>query len=189
MCASEGENDTSGLYWIPIKGKVPNIIADGFPPDPNPLLSVCLIRVPLNNMPARNPKQRSEGEKEPDRKKIAAEYFKLLAAGKMQDGLRFFAPDCKVHNPYISGGMAALTGSMISVSEKMSLDEPGEFTVEHVVGDGDMVAVHTQIRSSKPRIHGMRQVHLFRFKGDKIIEYWDITQMVPGDLPNASGAF
>jgi len=141
-------------------------------------------------MPARNSKQRSKGEREPDRKKIAAEYFKLLTAGRMKDGLRFFAPDCKVHNPYISDGMNALTDSMISVGEKMTEEEPGgEFTVEHVVGDGEMVAVHTQIRSSKPKIHGMRQVHLFRFKGGKIVEYWDITQMVPADLPNPAGAF
>jgi predicted SnoaL-like aldol condensation-catalyzing enzyme len=38
-----------------------------------------------------------------------------------------------------------------------------------------MVAVHTQIASSSPKLHGMRQIHLFRFKGDKISEYWDIT--------------
>jgi len=35
----------------------------------------------------------------------------------------------------------------------------------------------------------LRQVHLFRFEGDKIVEYWDITQQVLLDMPNASGAF
>ena len=61
--------------------------------------------------------------------------------------------------------------------------------IRQVIADGDVVAVHTQISSSKPSEGGLRQVHLFRFRGDKIVEYWDITQMVPENAPNAAGAF
>ena len=47
----------------------------------------------------------------------------------------------------------------------------------------------TQLSSSNPSNGGLRQVHLFRFSGDKIVEYWDITQQVPENAPNAAGAF
>jgi predicted SnoaL-like aldol condensation-catalyzing enzyme len=70
-------------------------------------------------------------------------------------------------------------------------NEEGEFTVKHVLADGDLVAAHTELLNSKskPKKGGLRQVHLFRFEGDKIVEYWDITQQVLLDMPNASGAF
>jgi len=52
-------------------------------------------------------------------------------------------------------------------------NEEGEFTVKHVLADGDLVAAHTELLSSKskPFKGGLRQVHLFRFEGDKIVEY------------------
>jgi predicted SnoaL-like aldol condensation-catalyzing enzyme len=61
----------------------------------------------------------------------------------------------------------------------------------HVIVDGDFVAVHTQLLNSKsnPTEGGLRQVHLFRFEGNKIVEYWDITQQILPSMPNARGAF
>lgn len=141
-------------------------------------------------------KQRTKTEemikKETDRKNIAIEYFKLISAQKFKEGLRFFAPDCKTHNPYISGSIENLVDAMVAANKDMSAQssEPG-FNVKHVLADGDLVAVHTELLNSKskPSEGGLRQVHLFRFEGDKIVEYWDITQQVLASMPNASGAF
>jgi predicted SnoaL-like aldol condensation-catalyzing enzyme len=55
--------------------------------------------------------------------------------------------------------------------------------------DGDFIAVHTQLSSPIPSEGGLRQVHLFRFSENKIVEYWDISQLVPENAPNAAGAF
>ncbi len=64
-------------------------------------------------------------------------------------------------------------------------------SVKHVLVDGDFVAAHTELLNSKskPSEGGLRQVHLFRFEDDKIVEYWDITQQVLPTMPNAAGAF
>ena len=130
--------------------------------------------------------------KEENRKKIAIQYFELVSAQKFKEGLRFFAPDCKTHNPYISGSIETLVDAMIAANKDTSakLSEP-EFSVKHVLSDGDLVAVHTGLLNSKakPSEGGLRQVHLFRFEGDKIVEYWDITQQILPNMPNASGAF
>jgi len=126
------------------------------------------------------------------RKSIATEYFELIKAGKFKEGLRFFAPDCVTHNPYFSGDMSTLTDAMIDANKEMSGQFPNaEFIVRHVLADGDMVAVHTDLLGdrSDPGQGGLRQMHLFRFDGEKIIEYWDITQQVTPDQPNAAGAF
>jgi predicted SnoaL-like aldol condensation-catalyzing enzyme len=61
--------------------------------------------------------------------------------------------------------------------------------IKHVLAESDMVAVHTILSSSNPSEGGLRQVHLFRFSGDKIVEYWDITQDVHENMPNAKDAF
>lgn len=131
-------------------------------------------------------------QKETDRKNIVIEYFKLVGSGKFKEGLRFFAPDCKTHNPFVRGGMDALIDAMMAAGKDISTQhsEP-EFAVKHVLADGDLVAVHTQLLNSKSKTSegGLRQVHLFRFEGDKIVEYWDITQQVLATMPNASGAF
>ncbi len=131
-------------------------------------------------------------QEESNHKKIALEYFKLVSLGKFKEGMRFFAPDCKTHNPYISGSIETLTDAMISASKDLDSQNPDVgFAVKHVLADGDIVAVHTELLNSKSDLGqgGLRQVHLFRFEEDKIIEYWDITQQVLPDMPNASGAF
>jgi len=126
------------------------------------------------------------------RKKIALDFLRLLGEQKFKEGLHYFALDCVTHNPYIHGGMEALTDAMMDANREMRQQSPNEaFSIKHALADGDMVAVHTELLNSKdtPNEGGLRQVHLFRFQGDKIVEYWDISQMVPSNLPNTAGAF
>lgn len=54
------------------------------------------------------------------RKEIAVEFLNLIASGRPKDGLRFFAPDCKTHNPYITGGIKELIEAMIAVQKQGS---------------------------------------------------------------------
>lgn len=129
------------------------------------------------------------------RKEIAVEVFNLIGSGRPKDILRFFSPDCKTHNPYTAGGMNELTDAMIAVQkqgpEGIMKGSKADFklVIRQVLADGDAVAVHTQISGSKPNDGGLRQVHIFRFIGDKIVEYWDVTQMIQENTPNAAGAF
>ncbi len=129
------------------------------------------------------------------RKDIAMEFLSLIGAGRPKDGLLFFDPDCTTHNPYATGGINELIDAMIAVQKQGSdgimkgSKAYFKLTIRQVIADGDLVAVHTQLGSSNPSDGGLRQVHLFRFRGDKIIEYWDITQFIPQNAPNADGAF
>jgi predicted SnoaL-like aldol condensation-catalyzing enzyme len=109
-----------------------------------------------------------------------------------KEGLSFFAPDCKTHNPFVVGGMDAVTDAMIAASKNITAQSSQpEFVIKHLLADGDLVAAHTQLLNSKsnPGEGGLRQIHLFRFGADKIVEYWDITQQILPSMPNARGAF
>lgn len=133
-----------------------------------------------------------KSESETEYKNMAIEYFKLVAARKFKEGLRFFTLDCTTHNPYVAGSMESLTDAMIMASKDMSSRFPeSELTVKNVLVDGEFVAVHTELLNSKskPSEGGLRQVHIFHFNGGKIVEYWDITQQVLPEMPNAIGAF
>ncbi len=127
-----------------------------------------------------------------DRKETVGDIFRLIGAGRPKDGLKYFAPDCVQHNPYVKGGMDALFDSMAAASKEMEGQFPDpELKVRYVIEEGDFVAAYTQLLGAKsdPSKGGLRQVHLFRFKGDKIAEYWDVTQMIRPDMPNPANAF
>ena len=142
-----------------------------------------------------NRSETSENNANKVRKDIAVEFLNLIGAGKPKEGMRFFTPDCKTHNPYVTGGMDALIDAMIAVQSKgadgIVKGSTADFKlkIRHVLADKDLVAVHTELSSPNPSDGGLRQVHLFRFSGDKIAEYWDITQQVLQAAPNAAGAF
>ncbi len=126
------------------------------------------------------------------RKKIVSDFFRLVSEGRPKDGLKYFAQGCVQHNPYVHGGMDALFDSMMTAMKESAskIMEP-DFRLRYIVEDGDVVAVYTQLlyNRSKPETGGLRQVHLFRFAGDKIVEYWDITQSIESSMSNAAGAF
>jgi predicted SnoaL-like aldol condensation-catalyzing enzyme len=108
-----------------------------------------------------------ENDANKQHKEIAIKFLSSVGSGKPKDGLRFFDPECKTHNPYTGGGMNELTDAMIAVQKK---DAAGilegstadfKLVIRQVLADGDMVAVHTQISGSKPSDGGLRQVHIY----------------------------
>ncbi|MGH8733374.1 MAG: nuclear transport factor 2 family protein, partial [Burkholderiales bacterium] len=60
--------------------------------------------------------------------------------------------------------------------------------IQRALGDGNLVAVHSRVKH-QPSDVGFAVVHVFRFKGAKIVEFWDVGMEVPADSPNEHGAF
>lgn len=127
-----------------------------------------------------------------ERKKIVKKIFGFIMQGRPKDSLPYFAPNCKQHNPYIKGGMDKLFDSMTAVQQEAPKYPDPYFSLKKVMADGNMAAVHTELlwSKSKPGEGGLRQVHLFKFgRGNKVVEYWDVTQQVDSKMPNPQGAF
>jgi predicted SnoaL-like aldol condensation-catalyzing enzyme len=126
-------------------------------------------------------------------KEIALSFFSLIAPpeGPMA-ALRIFDPKCRHHNPYCAPGMKALFREMAKVQQDMGANEmPVDpvFQIKHVLVDGKMVVVHTTLQSKSKKTRGFRQIHMFRFKRDKVVEYWDVTQMVPKEAKYPKNMF
>ncbi|HZW58498.1 MAG TPA: nuclear transport factor 2 family protein [Nitrososphaerales archaeon] len=142
-------------------------------------------------MPSKQGKASSK-DQSGSKEKIVKDFFQLIVQGRPKEGLAFFSSDCIQHNPYVKGGMDALLDAMAAMQKESPKYPDPYFNVKYILVDRDMAAVHTELLNSKsnPSQGGLRQVHLFRFgANNKIVEYWDITQTIQPDMPNAKGAF
>ncbi len=120
------------------------------------------------------------------RKQIAVEFLQLTEAGRIGEAYQKYVDmQGKHHNPFFLSGFPSLQKAML---ENHAQFPNKQITIQHVLGDGDLVAVHSHI-VQRPGDKGIAAVHLFRFEGDKIVELWDCGQPVPEDSPNKDGAF
>ncbi len=119
-------------------------------------------------------------------KQAAVEFLQLGVAGRIDEAYQKYVDmQGKHHNPFFPAGFAVLKKGMID----NHLQFPNkQITIKHVLGDGDLVAVHSHLVLN-PGEPGVATVHLFRFQGDKIVELWDLGQPVPADSPNQNGIF
>jgi predicted SnoaL-like aldol condensation-catalyzing enzyme len=128
-------------------------------------------------------------ENEDKRKALSLKFFSLLSPEKLKEARGLFTPDCRHHNPYLPPGMDSLLEGIRQAQQREDMPKDGVFSISHVLSEGGLVAVHTTLRSKSNDSVGLRQVHLFRFEGDKIAEYWDITQMAPAGSQFAANMF
>lgn len=121
-----------------------------------------------------------------DHKQIAREFLQMVVAGDIEQAYRKYVDmQGQHHNFFFPAGFPALQKAMI---ENHSLFPNKQIEVKNVLADGDLVAVHSRL-ILKEGGEEMAVVHLFRFEGDRIVEMWDIGNSIPGDSPNADGAF
>ena len=119
-------------------------------------------------------------------KEAALSFLRLCASGKAREAYsKFAAPGFRHHNPYFPGTADALIAGM----EDNARQFPDKtLDVKRALEDGDLVAVHSQVRM-KPRDRGIAVVHLLRFEGGRVAEFWDIAQAVPEESSNQNGMF
>lgn len=119
-------------------------------------------------------------------KERALDFLEAARTGRPADELQaYFTADARHHNAYFPAGIQALTEAMVQAAE----DQPEHsLDVKNVIAEDDLVAVHSHFQRD-PSDRGAAVVHIFRFEGDRIAEFWDFGQMVPEDMPNADGMF
>jgi predicted SnoaL-like aldol condensation-catalyzing enzyme len=121
-----------------------------------------------------------------NRKHSAVQFLKLVTAGRIDEAYQEYVDmKGKHHNCYFPAGFPALMKAMIDNHKQSPVKK---YTVKNVIGDGNLVAVHAHLVLNQ-KGDGMVVVHLCRFEGDKIVEFWDCGQAIPAEMPNNDGAF
>lgn len=119
-------------------------------------------------------------------KEAAEEFLRLAAKGEVKQAYaKFVAPGFRHHNPQFRGDADSL---MAAMAENAAKYPHKVLRIQRSLEDGDLVAIHSRVELSAGD-NGSALVHIFRFKGGRIEELWDIGQPVPQDSPNQHGMF
>jgi predicted SnoaL-like aldol condensation-catalyzing enzyme len=125
---------------------------------------------------------------DPARNKINAQAFYDLMFNQCEPrkAIEAYAGDVYIqHNPHVADGKEAF----IDYFERMARDYPGKKTVfKRAIAEDNMVVLHChQIWPGSDDYAG---IDIFRFDDDgKIVEHWDVLQVISGTSQNDNGLF
>jgi len=121
------------------------------------------------------------------RKESAVKFLTMASAGQVEDAYAtFIAPEFLHHNPYFKGDRESLKSAM---AEAHKTSPNKHFEVKRIFEDGDFVITHSLVVREKASDADVAVVHIFKFKGDRVVELWDLGQLLSKDSPNENGMF
>lgn len=119
-------------------------------------------------------------------KLAARDFLNLIIANRIDEAYRRHVGVGFVHhNPYFRSDADTLRQGM---QDSENSHPNKSFEIQRAIAEDDLVAVHSRLRFEQAQ-SGMAVVHIFRFVGGKIAEFWDVGQMPPDEMINERGMF
>ncbi|GAA3841377.1 nuclear transport factor 2 family protein [Streptomyces phyllanthi] len=119
-------------------------------------------------------------------KKLVTKAFDQLIVDKDLSAIdAYWGPEYHQHNPNIPDGVAGVKAGLGAYFEQFP---QLKVTPKRVVAEGDLVAVHSHYVNA-PGERGQAIIDLFRVRGGKIVEHWDVIQDVPATSANDNTMF
>ena len=122
-----------------------------------------------------------------NRKDAATTFLTLASSGKVDEAYaKLIAPEFIHHNQYFKGDRESLKMAM---TEAHATSPNKRIDIKRVFEDGDFVITLSQVVRGNPTDPDVAVVHIFKFEGNKVVELWDLGQLLSKDSPNRNGAF
>jgi predicted SnoaL-like aldol condensation-catalyzing enzyme len=118
-------------------------------------------------------------------KKLVVDFYRVVfIEKKVREGFeRYVVPEYVQHNPLVPTGRDAAVKLLTPRVTKESITD-----IKRVIAEGDLVVLHVHSRSNA-QDRGRAVVDIFRVADGKIIEHWDVIQVVPPTSANNNSMF